>query len=222
MRQGGDEPEIRFVEPRHEPAAGTRAPDVLDTTRPLSVLDRLGRRELVIAAVVAALILGAALGYISGKHAGKKVIRVAASPSSTAATRPVPTSPVSATGAQCSAHSGTQLQLGIEITNASAAPVTLGDVHTDLPLGGLRQVRSSVGSCGELPSVRDSAIAGFVLGPGATTWITVLMQVLVTCPGPLPAQFVLGYTQAGHAVTDNLGGFSDLGNVPYPGCTAAH
>jgi hypothetical protein len=56
------------------------------------------------------------------------------------------------------------------------------------------------------------------LGRGASTWITVTFQVLVSCPQPLPVQFTLDYDQQGRAAAIRLPGFPDLAQVPYIGC----
>jgi hypothetical protein len=43
------------------------------------------------------------------------------------------------TGA-CSAQTGRELQLGVQVTNQSAAPLTLQTARAVLPMGGLKQV----------------------------------------------------------------------------------
>ena len=71
---------------------------------------------------------------------------------------PAPTPPVSAsrgvsglaqTGGACSVQRGRDLQLRVELINLSGAAVTLGEVRSILPLGGLRPVEQW-GPCGEI------------------------------------------------------------------------
>lgn len=101
---------------------------------------------------------------------------------------------------------------------AAAAPVTLGLIHPALPLGGLKPVSEQWAPCGALTAGQDPA----VLGPGATTWLSVTFDVLIKCPGPLPVQFVVEYNvQAQPAASTSMPGFPDLGHVPYAGCPAA-
>ena len=117
------------------------------------------------------------------------------------------------TGA-CSVQSGRELQLGVQVTNQSAAPIGLGGFRTVLPLSGLKVVSQQWAPCGVIGAVQVPD----TLGPGDSIWLSVTVRVLVACPAPIPVQFVVGYTYAGGAATVNLPGFPDLGNVPYTGC----
>jgi hypothetical protein len=117
----------------------------------------------------------------------------------------------------CSARSGRQLQLGVQVTNESAKPIGLGQIRAVLPLGGLRVISQVWAPCGVMGAVQVPTS----LGPGDSTWFSVTVQVLIACPGPLPVQFTVGYTLAGKAASVNLPGFPDLGQVPYPGCTGS-
>jgi hypothetical protein len=121
-----------------------------------------------------------------------------------------------ATGA-CSARSGRQLQLGVQVTNESATVIGLGQIRAVFPLGGLKVTSEQWAPCGVLGAVQVPTS----LGPGDSTWFSVTVQVLVACPAPLPVQFTVGYTWAGKAASVNLPGFPDLGQVSYPGCTAS-
>jgi hypothetical protein len=56
---------------------------------------------------------------------------------------------------------------------------------------------------------------------GASAWFTITFWVRARCPGPLPVQFRLRYERAGRARVLLLAGFSDLGQVPYPGCPSS-
>lgn len=167
----------------------------------------------------AGLVVGLAAGYAIGTHhAGnhpaasarsRGVARAAASPV-------VGDFPLTQAGPRCSAQTGRELQLGMEVTNTSATSVTLRRVDVLLPLGGLRTVSQAWGPCGELPSL--SQAPGTVLPAGASTWFTVTLRVLGGCPGALPVQFRLRYDLDGRPGSSLVGGFSDLGQVPYTGC----
>ena len=117
----------------------------------------------------------------------------------------------------CSARSGRQLQLGVQVTNESATAVGLGQIRTVLPLGGLRVISQQWAPCGAMGAVQVPTS----LAPGDSTWFSVTVQVLVPCPEPLPVQFTVGYTWAGKAASVNLPGFPDLGQLSYPGCTGS-
>ena len=194
MPPGEDRPEIRFVEATPATAATAEAHD-LPGEPPVSHL--LHNPRLIIGVLVAVLAIGAGLGYISGKHSAKKVVRVVtATPSPTSTASTAGSSVLAATGSQCATRTGTQLQLGIEILNATSKPLTIDRVATSFPLNGLRALSTARGSCGLLPGTGSDA-AGLDLAPGATNWITVTVQVLVACPGPLPVDFEVRYSQDG-------------------------
>jgi len=168
----------------------------------------------------AGLVVGLAAGYTVGtRHAGRSPgpparSRAAASPagSSVAAGG----FPLSQSGPQCSAQAGRTLQLGLQVTNVSAAAVTLRRVEVVLPLRGLMVTAQAWGPCGELPAASETP--GNVLPAGASTWFTVTFRVLVRCPQPLPVLFTLDYEQQGRAAAVRLPGFPDLSQVPYAGC----
>jgi hypothetical protein len=105
----------------------------------------------------------------------------------------------------------------VQVTNETATPITLGEIRTVLPLGGLRVISQKWATCGAIGAVQVPAY----LGPGDSTWFSVTVEVLVACPEPLPVEFTVGYTWAGKAASVNLPGFPDLGQVPYPGCTGS-
>jgi len=184
---------------------------------------RLSRGGAILAAFT--LLVGLTAGYAAGQlRAGN---RAAAPPpprtSASSATPPVATPPVAispaliqnATG--CSAQVGQHLlQLGIPVTNQSTAAVTLGWIDVTTPLGGLRIISQQWGPCGALPTGQQ--MVGDKLAAGDTTWLTVTVKVLVKCPGPLPVQFSVGYDADGSDGSASLPGFSDLSQVPYPGC----
>jgi hypothetical protein len=59
------------------------------------------------------------------------------------------------------------------------------------------------------------------LASGATGWLTVTFDVMVSCPQPLPVGFKVSYTQAGRRATTELDSFPDLGQVHYNKCPTA-
>jgi hypothetical protein len=181
---------------------------------------------------VAALAAGLAAGYTAGdRHTTAGVPRATPTPSATArpassgsglavpatafsfADSPALTQDVSS----CSAQHGRELQLGVQVSNLSQAPLTLKTVKAVTPLGGLRQVTGGEWApCGTLPAglVRLDG----VLPAGQSTWLSVTFQVKVACPTPYPVQFTVGYLVKGRQHTASLPGFPDLGQVPYTGC----
>jgi hypothetical protein len=170
----------------------------------------------------AALLGGLAVGYAAGaRHAGEH----AALPSLSRTVAPAaPFSaggfPLSQSGPQCSAQTGRELQVGLQITNLSSATIRLRRVEVVLPLGGLRVTAQAWSPCGELPATGEAPgnILPPTLGRGASSWFTVTFQVLARCPQPLPVQFTLDYDQQGRPTAIRLPGFPDLGQVPYSGC----
>ena len=208
----------------HRPGGGDPAAsaDVLESGNWRRSARRWRRPQAAVglgAAGLLAGLAGLAAGYAIGTHhagnhpAGPSPSRRAAR----AASSPVAGEfPLSQAGPECSAQTGRELQLGLQVTNTSATSVTLRRVDVVLPLGGLRPVAQGWGSCGELPSPGQAP--GAVLPAGASTWFTVTFRVLVGCPVPLPVQFRLRYDLGGRPGSTFLGGFSDLSHVPYTGC----
>ena len=180
---------------------------------------RLPRAALVVGCV--ALLAGLGAGYAVGvRHAGKP-----SSPPRAAASPTVPFSaaggfPLSQSGPECSAQTDHELQLGLEVTNLSAAAVRLRRVAVVLPLGGLRVISQAWGPCGELPGAAQAPGGDLspTLGPGASAWFTVTFRVLIRCPQPLPVQFVLHFDQGGPPGAMPLPSFPDLSQVPYGNC----
>jgi hypothetical protein len=176
----------------------------------------------------ATLILGLGVGFGVGHAAGSRQSgrpAATASDSTTSAASVASGDPVLAqTGNVCSAQQGDTLQLGIQVANDSAAPLTLGQVRAVLPMGGLQMTGWTWGPCGELNAGPhnggDPQGSGpdQYLTPGANGWINVEVKVMVTCPNPLPVQFVVSYEQHGKLGTVQFPGFQDLGAVPYSGC----
>ena len=104
----------------------------------------------------------------------------------------------------------------MQVTNGSAAAVGLGRIRAVLPLGGLRALSWQWAPCGAIGQGLDPA----PLGPGDSTWFSVMFQVLVRCPEPMPVLFTVGYSSGGEAAAVHLPGFPDLSGVPYTGCAS--
>jgi hypothetical protein len=214
---------------------------------------------------IAALIVGLAAGYALGyRHLGQAVRQSpttaagavspavassAASPYPGVASAVDPGGPssslgiaglsgVAQNGGECSVQHGRDLQVGVEVINVSGTPVTLGQVRTILPLGGLRLVSQQWAPCGAIVPAGQAAGSGAIIFIGASTgeveagnganeavlppygaaWLSVTFRVLVACPSPLPVQFSVSYQENGRTGTAQLPGFPDLGQVPYTGC----
>src|SRR5262249_54025731 len=119
------------------------------------------------------------------------------------------------TGA-CSAQTAQGLQLGVQVSNQSAQPLTLRTPRAVLPLGGLKEVSGQWSPCGALPNRLGQGDQ--ILMPGQSTWMTVTFKVQRHCPAADPVQFSVGYLVQGKSVAVSLPGFPDLGQVPYSGC----
>jgi hypothetical protein len=199
-------------------------PDVIElgSARAAWQRPRLGVVGLVCVTLVAGLIVG----YLVGTQRAQRKT-TAAVPTGAASTGAAPTPRSLVSGAQppaptlkrCSVQLGNQLQLGVEVVNQSSVGTTLMRADVDLPLGGLRVAAFAWTSCGQLPAVDDTD--PHALPSGATAWLRMTFDVLTPCPGPLPVLFTVTYAQAGNLAVTNVGGFNDLGDVPYTGCSAS-
>ena len=169
---------------------------------------------LLAAGLAAGLVIGLVGGYTAGKQHGRPPISGTAA-SSAALTEPG-TAALAQTGAECSSQTGRELQLGVQVTNQSATWLTLRYVKAVLPLPGLRAVAVRWATCGAVQD--DPVVPGNQVAPGAIAFFTVTFQVLASCPGALPVQFTVGYSQNGHVGSASLPGFPDLSHVPYSGC----
>jgi hypothetical protein len=187
---------------------------------------RLTRGGLILATLTLAVGLGAGYtaGYLhprttgtagNGKADNGKA--VAQSPRDSASVAPLTavTPALTQNVGACSVQSGRDLQLGIQVSNQSAAQVTIDQIKVVLPLGGLRAIAEQWGPCGALPA---QDVPANVLAPGASTWFSVTLKVLRGCPGPLPVQFAVTYESNGQSAAVTLPGFPDLGQVAYSGC----
>jgi hypothetical protein len=187
---------------------------------------QIPRFVVVLAAVT--LVLGLGVGFGVGHATGS---RQAGKPAATASASSTSAASVSSggpalaqTGNLCSVQQGTTLQLGIQVINDSATPVTLSQVRAVVPMWGLRVTGWTWGPCGELNAGPHNGGDPQGSGPdqyliaGASGWVNVQVKVLVHCPTPLPVQFIVSYEQYGKLGTAQLPGFQDLGVVPYSGC----
>lgn len=189
------------------------APDTIES-RPQWWQERSGELAVVGVLLLAAVVVGYLIG--SAHRPSTAPPAASSSSSSPALTNPSGRLALVETGSHCADQIGDQLELGIEVANRSAGLVSLAEVDAVLPLGGLHVSRQSLGPCGGLGQARP--ITGALVPVGGTAWISVVFDVLVTCPTPLPVQFNVQYTQGQRTGTASLGGFADLDGVIYSGC----
>jgi hypothetical protein len=131
-----------------------------------------------------------------------------------------PVAYIVATGAQCFVQNGQTLQLGIEVTNRGTATAAILFLLASTPLGGLALREVSWGACGQVQPVPidNTDTTGLrLIPPGGSDWIYARFDVLVACPKPYPVRFLIG--SPGSTQFVDVGGFTDLVNVPYTGCT---
>ncbi len=178
-----------------------------------------GARAPAISIAFTALAAGLLLGYVGGHFQVSASGRPAQAATARPTLLPVGDTAILATGNRCAVQLGHALQLGVEVVNQSDRAVALRQIEPVLPLGGLKAVASRWGTCGALPEPALGPGQATALGPGATGWLTVTFDVMVSCPQPLPVQFKVSYMQAGRLVTGELDSFPDLGQVPYNRCS---
>ena len=161
---------------------------------------------------ILAVLVGFGLGFV-----------VARSPS-TRSPQPTPTlvADVGATGSQCSLQNGRTLQVGIEVSNRGTATAEILSVQASAPLGGLNLREVGWGACGQLRPVQvgvpdSGGPPRRLIPPGGTDWMYARYDVVVDCPAPYPVRFLID--SVGSTGLVDIGGFADLGNVPYTGCT---
>ena len=204
-----------------------RAPDDRDIVESGAREWPVSRRRLGIVILAAvALVAGLGAGYAAGSagRPGRPASsRSAAAPGPAPAAGPaaITSSMAVAQVGLCSAQSGRELQLGVEIMNQTPRGLVLRRIRPVLPLGALQAVSQADGPCGQLPG--GFPPASNVLPADGTAWFTVTFRVLVACPGPDPVQFVITFapprpSPPGSLVTSPLPGFADLSHVPYSGC----
>jgi hypothetical protein len=179
------------------------------------------RRPTVAWAVIVALVVGGAAGYLLGtRHAGAPSASPSASPvvlSSAGPAVPPHLPALAGTGNRCAMQVGKRLQLSVEVVNGTAEAAVIDRVAAHLPLNGLREVDAAWGTCGQLTTGPPH---GQRLEAGASGWLTVTFDVLVPCPAALPVGFVVQYEHGGQPDGTEVWGFSDLGDVSYSGCPA--
>ena len=128
---------------------------------------------------------------------------------------------VVATGSQCSVQNGQTLQVGIEVVNRGTSTARILSLQASTPMGGLSLRNVGWGACGQLqaaPIGRTNAEGqpSRLIPPGASDWMYALYDVAEDCPAPYPVRFLIDVGATGLL---DVGGFNDLGNVPYTGCT---
>ena len=191
---------------------------------------RLPGSATALAAV--ALAGGLAAGYAAGAStsggAAPPVPRASASPTARAIPAARVTSPpehrivdgaaVEQSTVSCAEQSGSQLQLGVAVTNQSAAAVTLTGVKLIFPgdAGTLRELSWQWAPCGAINY--ELYPRTLQLPAGATAWLSATFTVLVHCPAAYPLQFSVNYVTVGVAAATILPGFPDLGDVPAMSC----
>jgi hypothetical protein len=213
MSADGDEPALRFVETTVGLPVAEHGSGVTEAgrRRPGRTLDR---RWLMAGALVATLLVGIVIGFVSGRHS----VTGAPATSVPPASRLRVSAHAPSLGERCSTQSGEQLRLGVEIVNDSAVPLTIDQVRVVLPLRGLRTRLISLGGCGTLDHSPSDQVDGHSVGPYGSAWITMAMDVLVPCPAPLPVQLRVRTTQSGAVNSTELSPFPALGGVRYSGC----
>jgi len=217
-----DEPELRFVETTT--AAATADPDggdVIPGRSPRPPVRWSLRPSWLVGLLAVVLAGGISIGYLVGGHGETRTVLAPPGTAERSISESLPAGSALAelpqlrtTGNTCyGTLADRQLMVGIEIVNDGLQPVDLRDVQGTFPLNGLRQVDSQVGQCDNNSNER---VAGHRIEPSATVWITLTVDVLVPCPGPLPVMFQVA-TDGVSGIT-TFPGFPDLGDVPYPGC----
>jgi hypothetical protein len=188
----------------------------------LDAPDRSSYRISRAAIVLIAIALG--VGLLIGRASVKTDSSASAPPSKAPATKTtsiVPLGPhsLAATGAMCSIQTGDKLTLGVEVRNTSTTPIILKKLNVSLPSGGMTVLSRGVGSCGELnvPRLED-----FGLAPQGAVWFSTTVRPKVRCPAPYPVLMSVAVTDpTGAKQTVDVGGFKDLGGVPWSGCTSS-
>ena len=188
---------------------------------------RLSRSTAVVAAVMLLAGLGAGFAAGRGTSGGTPPAPPAVSTVGTATTPNLLVNPVTLRGPaveqfpeSCSAQSGSQLQVGVEVLNDSPAAVTLTGVTAVFPgsSGVLSEVSWQWAPCGAITyGLHQSTVH---LAPGTGAWLSVTLKVNVPCPAAYPVLFNVTYSQDGAIQTARLPGFAGLGSVPYTGCSS--
>ena len=187
------------------------------------------RAWAAVAALAVALAAGFAAGHLTAGSPAPRARPTAGTVASTPATAvrapATPPAPAFASGAfpqifftgnRCSVQHGHALQLGIEIVNRSGRTITVNQIKSELPLGGLRQVSSAMATCGALPV--PGGVPLTTIPDGTDAWLSMTFDVLIRCPAALPVLFAIDYATAGRLASVYFDGFPDLGSVPYSGC----
>ncbi len=161
---------------------------------------------------VVTLLAGLAAGYAIGNQQGGRARPAARAPAARSAGPALTELP-----GTCSTQIGTDLELGIPVTNMSAETVLLRSAKPVANALGLLKVLSwRWGPCGfDADGIILNTVA---LGPGETTWLTATVRPRVACPTAAPLQFRVTYSVHRRKSSVTLPGFADLGTVRYSGC----
>ena len=200
--------ELDPVDVRHPGA------DAVESGGPRSGLP--GRLRTPAATVVLAVVVAAVVGYVIGDRGAKARNPRPAASVSTAVTVPPPLTgadAVTGTGGRCAVQNGTRLTLGVEIRNGTTSAAILRPPRVILPLGGLRLRSVTWGSCAQISPMTEADDR--VVPAGGTVWLSMVFDVLVACPAPMPVQLHVGYTLSNGSGEADLLPFPDLGDVPY-------
>ncbi|HEY7224529.1 MAG TPA: hypothetical protein VH561_13210 [Micromonosporaceae bacterium] len=203
----GDAPAAR---PELTVSVDVTPPEQLASGPPQRVSWRLG-------AGIVAVVLAFAIGVVFGSRS-----RPAAAPQTSAAI--IVGQNIHSTGQQCSAQAGTRLWLGIEVVNTGPGTVVLQGLVVNLPIGGFDVAGTVWGTCGQLfPFADTMAPRPPELATNEKTWLSAVLYPSDPCPAPFPVRFLLSYVDSLGRVNTGLdvGGFNDLGQVPYTGCLAS-
>jgi hypothetical protein len=107
----------------------------------------------------------------------------------------------------------------VTVVNLTATPVTAVAVEPSLPLPGLQLTGSSI--AGSTCASPAPAPPGGVLDAGRSLLATFHFTLPDTCPQPLPVRANVRVRADEWVTTDQVGLFSDLGNVPFDTCPPA-
>jgi hypothetical protein len=111
------------------------------------------------------------------------------------------------------------LTLSFTVVNLTATPVTAVAVEPSLPLPGLQLTGSSI--AGSICASPAPAPPGGVLDAGRSLLATFHFTLPDTCAQPLPVRANVRVRADEWVTTDQVGLFSDLGNVPFDTCPPA-
>lgn len=164
-----------------------------------------------------ALLVGIGIGYLIGRRPDRDHPAAApttSAPAGTALVEPQALNTVT-TCYGIEPTTGAPVMVGVNLVNEDSRPLVLTGVQGVFPLGGLRQVGSQVGQC---DNNATAVVSGHQIAPSASIWLSLILDVQVRCPAPLPVQLRIDYTVGGLPATQIIAPFPDLSRASYPGC----